>query len=158
MQNRKILMICLGNICRSPMAEGVLRKKLEDNNLDKWVEVDSCGFESCHLGESPYYLAVRTARRHGVSIENQRQRVFSVKDFDEFDKIYVMDNGNYRNVERYARTQEDMKKVDYLLNEVYPHSNKIVPDPWGGTEQDFEYAFNLIEKACEAIVMGMKNE
>ena len=152
----KIVMVCLGNICRSPMAEGVLQKKLIDNHLDNQVSVDSCGFESCHLGEPPHQMAVRTARKHGVFIENQRQRLFSEKDFDQFDKIYVMDSGNYRDVGNIARNQDDMKKVDYLLNEVYPDSNKIVPDPWGGSERDYEHAFTLIEQACEAIVSKLK--
>lgn len=149
-------MICLGNICRSPMAEGVLCKKLIDNRLDGQVEVDSCGFEPFHLGEQPYYMAVNTAKKHGVFIENQRQRLFSANDFDAFDKIYVMDGGNYRDVKHLARNDEDMKKVDYLLNEVYPNSNKIVPDPWGGTERDYEHAFNLIEQACEVIVSKLR--
>lgn len=149
-------MVCLGNICRSPMAEGVLQKKLKDNKLDGQVEVDSCGFEACHLGEMPHPMSIRTAKKHGVSIENQRQRLFRVNDFDDFDKIYVMDGGNYRDVAYIARNEADMQKVDYLLNEVYPNSNKIVPDPWGGTERDYKHAFNLIDHACEAIVSKLK--
>ena len=146
----KILMVCLGNICRSPMAEGVLQKKLEENNID--AQVDSCGFEAYHLGEHPHSMAIKTANNHGINISEQRQRLFKEEDFDDFDRIYVMDNGNYRDVKRKARSEEDMQKVDYLRNVVHPNSNKHVPDPWGGTMEDYEYAFQLIDEACEGII------
>jgi len=150
----RILMVCLGNICRSPMAEGVLRKKLIDNRID-WVQVDSCGFVGS--GEPPHPMAVQTAKKHGIFIENQRQRRFFARDFELFDKIYVMDSGNYQDVKDVARNEDDMQKVDYLLNEVFPGSNKRVPDPYGGTECDYKHAFSLIEQACEAIVEKLKS-
>lgn len=146
----KILMVCLGNICRSPIAEGVLQKKLEENNLD--VQVDSCGFESYHLGEHPHSMAIQTAKNHGIDISGQRQRLFKEEDFDIFDKIYVMDSGNYRDVKKKSRNEEDMQKVDYLRNVIHPNSNKHVPDPWSGTMEDYEYAFQLIDEACESII------
>jgi protein-tyrosine phosphatase len=146
----KILMVCLGNICRSPMAEGVLQKKLEENNLD--AQVDSCGFEAYHLGKHPHSMAIQTAKNHGIDISGQRQRLFKEEDFDIFDKIYVMDSANYRDVQRKSRSEEDMQKVDYLRNVVHPKSNKHVPDPWGGTMEDYEYAFQLIDEACEGII------
>ncbi len=152
----KILMICLGNICRSPMAEGILQHKLQEYNLEDTVHVDSCGFESYHFGEPPYHMAIQTAKKHGIDIAGQRQRLFSTEDFDLFDKIYVMDSGNYQSVKRMARNAEDMEKVDYLLNVVHPGKNQHVPDPWGGTEKDFEYAFQLIDAACNLIVERIK--
>ena len=145
-------MVCLGNICRSPMAEGILQQKLKEHHLDKTVTVDSCGFERQHLGEQPHYMAVNTAKKHDIHIEDQRQRLFSPEDFDDFDRIYVMDSGNYRLVKNMSRRDEDMNKVDYLLNTVHPNLNLYVPDPWGGTEKDYEYAFELIDSACDAIV------
>ena len=151
-------MICLGNICRSPMAEGILKDKLKQHNLDDKVFVDSCGFESACLGMPPHRLAIQTAKNHGINIENQHQRLFCVDDFDTFDKIYVMDYGNYRSVKYMARNDEDMKKVDYLLNVVYPDKNQHVPDPYGGTEKNYEYAFKLIDKACNAIIEFIKLE
>ena len=149
-------MICLGNICRSPMAEGVLQKKLDDNHLSGEFTVDSCGFEPYHLGEHPHSMATKTAQKHGIDISRQRQRLFSVEDFDNFDRIYVMDAGNYRDVQKMSRCDEDMQKVDYLRNVVHPKSNKRVPDPWGGTYEDYEYAFRLIDEACDGIIQRIK--
>ena len=151
-------MICLGNICRSPMAEGILQKKLENNHLSGAFIVDSCGFEPYHLGERPHSMAIETAQKHGIDIHQQRQRLFSVEDFDNFDRIYVMDGGNYQNVQRMSRCEEDMQKVDYLYNVVHPKSNKRVPDPWGGSYEDYEYAFQLIDQACDAIIARIKRK
>lgn len=148
----KILMVCLGNICRSPMAEGVLQKKLIENNLDNHIFVDSCGFEPYHLGEHPHSMAIQTAKNHGIDISRQQQRLFEEEDFDNFDKIYVMDNRNYQDVKKRSRNEKDMQKVDFLRNVISPKSNKHVPDPWGGTMDDYEYAFQLIDEACEGII------
>ena len=144
----KILMVCLGNICRSPMAEGVMKQVAEDHGLAH-VFVDSCGFESYHLGDAPDKRAVKACKNHQIDISNQRQRLFKVSDFDVFDYIFVMDSNNYNDVRRMARNEQDMKKVDYLLNVVYPNSNKAVPDPYYGSDDGFENAFLLIEKACK---------
>lgn len=146
----KILMVCLGNICRSPMAEGVMQQLAMDNDMP-WIMVDSCGFEPYHLGDVPDRRAISTCKKHQIDISEQRQRLFKVSDFDMFDHIFVMDSNNYRDVQRMARNDNDMKKVDYLLNLVYPNSNKAVPDPYYGSEMDFEKAFILIEKACKEI-------
>jgi protein-tyrosine phosphatase len=154
----RILLVCQGNICRSPMAEGILQKKLKDNHLDETVSVDSCGFDKYHLDEPPHYMAIRTAKKHGIEIEHQRQRLFSSDDFDNFDKIYVMDKMNYFRVQETARSIEDMNKVDYIRNFLSPFQNKSVPDPWGGTEKDYEYAFKLIDEACDVIIKRIKNE
>lgn len=151
-----ILMICLGNICRSPMAEGVLKHYLQNLNIDHLHHVDSCGFEPCHLGEKPHYKAINVAQKHGVDISNQRQRLFKVEDFDVFDKIFVMDNGNYNSVRSFARSMEDMQKVDFLYNIVKPKQNIIVPDPWGGTEADFEHSFEMIDQACKILANNLK--
>jgi protein-tyrosine phosphatase len=140
------------------MAEGILQKKLEDHHIDKFVSVDSCGFESFHLDDPPYYMAAKTAKNHGIDIEHQRQRLFSSDDFDIFDKIYVMDSQNYQHVKQEARTDEDMNKVDYLRNLVHPGKNQHVPDPWGGKDKDYEHAFQLIDEACDILIEKIKNE
>jgi protein-tyrosine phosphatase len=139
------------------MAEGILQKKLKENNLAETVKVDSCGFDTYHQGNPPHPLAIQTAKEHGIDIEHQRQRLFSSDDFDAFDKIYVMDKMNYQYVERKVRNAEDMRKVDYIRNIVHPQINQSVPDPWSGTAKDYEYAFQLIDEACNIIVQKIKN-
>ena len=145
----KILMVCLGNICRSPMAEGILRKKVEEKGLG--IEVDSAGFESYHSGESPDPRAVLTAKSHSVEISNIRSRVFKYSDFKKFDKIYVMDRNNYEDVMSVARTDEDRSRVDYILNLVYPNENRSVKDPYYGGMNGFENVFRELELSCEVI-------
>jgi protein-tyrosine phosphatase len=149
----KILMVCLGNICRSPIAEGVLRQIALDADLP--LSVDSCGFERYHLGDAPDKRAINVCKSHGVDISGLRQRLFKTEDFDRFDRIYVMDANNYNDVKRMARTPEDMEKVEFLLDVVYPNANKPVPDPYYGDSFDFENAFHLIDVACRAIVKSL---
>ena len=110
----KILMVCLGNICRSPLAEGILRSKLSH---EKFM-IDSAGTGNYHVGDMPDRRSVEIARKYGLDITGQRGRQFSVQDFDEFDMIYVMDNSNFRNVVELARTEGDIAKVKLILNEV----------------------------------------
>jgi protein-tyrosine phosphatase len=149
----KILMVCLGNICRSPIAEGVLRTRALDADLP--LIVDSCGFERYHLGDAPDKRAVEVCKTHGVDISGLRQRLFKAEDFDRFDRIYVMDANNYKDVKRMARTPEDMEKVAFLMDVVYPNASKPVPDPYYGDSFDFENAFHLIDVACVAIVKSL---
>ena len=148
----KILMVCLGNICRSPLAQGVLESK------NSGIFVDSAGFEAFHQGDPPDTRAQRTARNHGIDISGQRQRLFRVEDFDKFDKIYVMDEMNYRDVSREARYGSgDMEKVDYILNEIYPGENRSVPDPYYGGQDGFEKVYEMLDAACDRIVSKYRN-
>ena len=149
----KILMVCLGNICRSPIAEGVLRVHALDADLP--LTVDSCGFERYHLGDAPDKRAINVCKSHGVDISGLRQRLFKTDDFDRFDRIYVMDANNFNDVKQMARTPEDMKKVEFLMNVLHPNENKPVPDPYYGDSFDFENAFQLIDLACRAIVKSL---
>lgn len=151
----KILMVCLGNICRSPMAEGLMRAKILKYNLQ--AEVDSAGFEPFHVNDKPDYRACDVMLKHGINISNQRARLFKLTDFEYFDRIYVMDSGNYRDVLNTASNTKYKEKVDYLLNTVFNNSNKHVPDPYYGKMNDFEDVYSLIEKATEAIAMEIKN-
>jgi len=151
----KILMVCLGNICRSPMAEGIMRSKIQKYKLD--VEVDSAGFESFHTGDPPDFRATREMKRHGIDISGQRSRLFRKTDFDNFDRIYVMDNVNYRDVKSMSSSENQMLKADYILNVTHPGSNKAVPDPFYGLEDGFSKTFQLLDSATEMIALELKN-
>lgn len=151
----KILMVCLGNICRSPVAEGVMKHVAQTNQLD--LQVDSAGTANYHVGESPDERSQASALSHGVDISNLRGRQFTVQDFDAFDRIYVMDKSNLKNVLKLARTAADKQKVDLLLNASHPGKNLEVPDPYYGGPQGFENAYQLVLEACEAIATDIKN-
>jgi protein-tyrosine phosphatase len=146
----QILMVCLGNICRSPLAEGILKKKLkEKNKTDHYV--DSAGTANYHVGQKPDERAIKKAEEHGINIANHRGRQFSIKDFQRFDKIYVMDISNYLDVIEMAETEEDKQKVDYILNVIKPNSNTSVPDPFYGGDSHFEAVYQLLDMACEQL-------
>lgn len=149
----KILMVCLGNICRSPLAEGIMRKKLQENNITG--KVDSCGFESFHVGDIPDKRSMQVARQHGTDITQHRGKLFKQSFFDDFDKIYVMDSMNYQDVASMARNSDDLKKVDYILNELYPESNMPVPDPYYGGQDGFERTWELLDQATDKIIESL---
>lgn len=140
----KILMVCLGNICRSPLAEGILRHLAQQHGLN-W-EIDSAGTGSWHIGDPPDHRSVKVARRHGVDISGLRGRQFSVADFERFDHIYVMDLDNYRDVLRKAHSKAQQQKVQLLLA-----NQQEVPDPWYD-DALFEPVYNMIYAACERII------
>ena len=148
-------MVCLGNICRSPMAEGIMRAKIEKYKLD--AEVDSAGFESFHTGEPPEFRATREMTRHGSDISGQHSRLFRKTDFDDFDRIYVMDNINFQDVKSMSSSPNQMLTVDYILNVTHPGSNKAVPDPYYGGEDGFARTFQLLDSASELIALELKH-
>ncbi|TWW02138.1 low molecular weight protein-tyrosine-phosphatase [Chitinophaga pinensis] len=144
----KILMVCLGNICRSPLAEGILRHLAVQQGLN-W-EVDSAGTGNWHVGDPPDHRSVKVARRHGIDISGLRGRQFQTTDFDEFDRIFAMDLNNYRDIILKANTEDDKAKVQLLLDDQQP-----VPDPWYD-DALFEPVYKMIYEACEKIVAGKK--
>lgn len=146
----KVLMVCLGNICRSPLADGLLKSKVEAHNLD--VEVDSAGTSGHHSGEAPDPRMRATAKSHGLSIDDLRARQFVVSDFDQFDLIYAMDASNYNNILNLARTEEDRNKVFMILNELTPGMNTAVPDPYYGGDQGFEDVYKMLDEATDIII------
>jgi protein-tyrosine phosphatase len=150
----KILMVCLGNICRSPLAEGILRQQLNKLNIN--ATVDSVGFEPYHVGDQPDWRAREVAQKHGIDISGHRARLFRKDDFDHFDWIYVMDSGNYQDVMSMAHSDADKKKVDYILNAADPGSNDEVPDPYYGGKAQFEAVYHLLEEACTKIAQRMQ--
>ena len=150
----KILMVCLGNICRSPLAEGILREKLMINKLN--VLVDSAGTSGLHTGERPDSRMCETAKTFDLNIDDLTSRKFVVQDFDTFDIIYVMDSSNYSNILALARTTEDKSKVHLILNELYPNKNMAVPDHYYGGEQGFIDVYNLLNEATDKIIEKIK--
>lgn len=149
----KILMVCLGNICRSPMAHGLLRKKTEDLGLD--VIVDSAGTSNFHVGEAPDSRMRQTAKEMGCPIDDLQAREFVANDYDLFDTIFVMDASNYNNVTRLARNEEEKNKVKFILNETFPNENRAVPDPYYGGEQGFIEVYNLLDEATDKIIQQL---
>jgi protein-tyrosine phosphatase len=151
----KVLMVCLGNICRSPLAEGILKQKFKRNNIEGFV--DSAGTAAYHAGEKPDPRSIEIANKYGIDIKNQTARKFQVEDFDLFDKIFVMDSENLADIKKVARNQQDIQKVEMILNQSLPGKNLPVPDPYYGGEDGFENVYSLLDNACEAIVEQIKN-
>ena len=141
----KILMVCLGNICRSPLAEGILKSKTKN------IEVDSAGTAGYHIGKNPDIRSIEIGKKNNIDISSQRARQFSSNDFSKFDKIYAMDNDNYSKIISLAKNQQEINKVELILNEVFPNQFKSVPDPYYGGARGFENIYDLLNKACEKI-------
>lgn len=140
-------MVCLGNICRSPLAEGILKSKVYNYK----VFIDSAGTGAYHIGEKPDRRSIAVAKLNGLNISDQVARKFTVNDFDDFDIIYVMDNSNYRDVIALARNNEDKLKVKIILNEVFPDENLDVPDPYSGGDFGFRNVYKMLDEACDVI-------
>lgn len=144
----KVLMVCLGNICRSPLAEGILKSKVDA----ELVQVDSAGTGGWHVGEQPDPRSMAVAKKNGLDISNQRGRKFSTYDFEIYDYIFVMDNSNYRDVVRLASSPLEKQKVQLILDAIFPGENVDVPDPYYGGDMGFEKVFDMLNEACENIV------
>ncbi|NER15660.1 low molecular weight protein-tyrosine-phosphatase [Spongiivirga citrea] len=147
MSRIKVLMVCLGNICRSPLAEGILQSKVDPAK----VFVDSAGTGGYHVGHLPDQRSIDVALKNGLDITHQRCRKFNIDDFDAFTYIYVMDQSNYDNIIKLARNEGDIKKVQLILNESFPGKNKEVPDPYYGGVNGFDHVYNLLDNACNFI-------
>tara|TARA_B100001113_G_scaffold118487_1_gene96763 strand:+ start:1466 stop:1903 length:438 start_codon:yes stop_codon:yes gene_type:complete len=138
-------MVCLGNICRSPLAEGILKSKTKN------IEVDSAGTAGYHIGKNPDIRSIEIGKKNNIDISSQRARQFSSNDFSKFDKIYAMDNDNYSKIISLAKNQQEINKVELILNEIFPNQFKSVPDPYYGGARGFENIYDLLNKACEKI-------
>ena len=150
----KILMVCLGNICRSPLAEGLLTSKLPSDTFF----VDSAGTGNYHVGKQPDKRSVDTAYKNGLDISNQKARQFSTNDFEEFDYIFVMDNDNYKDVIKLAKTEEQKNKVDLILNQLFPKENVDVPDPYYGLQNGFDMVYNMLDETCDILAKKLKDK
>lgn len=147
----KIVMVCLGNICRSPLAEGILASKLPK---DKFT-VDSAGTGSWHIGQSPDERSIAVAQKNGLDITSQRGRQFKNSDFDTFDYIFVMDNSNYDNVIALAENEKQKEKVTLIMNELYPAQNKEIPDPYFGMHNGFDIVYKMLDEVCDVIAKNL---
>ena len=149
-------MVCLGNICRSPIAEGVMRHKVKQHGLD-W-DVASAGTESYHIGEAPHRFSQKICMEHGIDISMQRAKKFVVTDFTQYDKIYAMAGDVYQEIKRIGGRAADMSKVEYFLNELHPGKNESVPDPYYGDESGYKAVYEMIEKTCSAIIQKNRSK
>lgn len=140
-------MVCLGNICRSPLAEGILHSKIDPTK----VFVDSAGTAAYHVGELPDVRSIEVAKKYGIDLSQQRARKFTVSDFENFDSIYAMDKENYQNIVALAKNKAAIQKVHLILNESNPSKNVEVPDPYYGGTQGFEEVYKMLAEACEVI-------
>ncbi|MBC7440392.1 MAG: low molecular weight phosphotyrosine protein phosphatase [Flavobacterium sp.] len=143
----KILMVCLGNICRSPLAQGILASKLPK----EMFVVDSAGTGSWHIDRQPDERSIAVAKKNSIDIAKQKGRQFMTTDFEAFDYIYVMDNSNYRDVIDLADNQEQKNKVKLILNELFPNENVDVPDPYYGVSNGFEVVYQMLDETCDII-------
>jgi protein-tyrosine phosphatase len=149
----QILMVCLGNICRSPLAEGIMRSKIEAAGLD-W-EVDSAGTGSWHVGDPPDPRSIDVARKHGLDISTQCARKLRPYDLEQYDRIFAMDSSNYRNILQLALTEEERGKVHMIMNMSEPGMNESVPDPYWD-DDGFEKVYQMLNRACEAVIKSQQ--
>lgn len=143
-------MVCLGNICRSPLAEGILQQKAFEAGL-AW-SVESAGTNSYHTGEAPHPLSQKVAKLNGIDISQQRARRFVAADFEIYDKIYALADDVMDDMKRIAKNKFDPSKADLLMNELYPGKEMNVPDPWYGPEPGYHEVYKMLDKVCDAIV------
>ena len=149
----KILMVCLGNICRSPLAEGILASKLPKEKFT----VDSAGTGHWHVGKQPDQRSIAIALKNGLDISNQRGRQFTSGDFDTFDYIFVMDNSNYEDVLSLAENEKQKEKVQLILNALFPDENVDVPDPFSGLQNGFDMVYEMLDETCDILAKKLIN-
>jgi protein-tyrosine phosphatase len=147
-------MVCLGNICRSPLAEGILASKLPLRHFS----VDSAGTGHYHIGESPDERSIAIAKANGLDISLQIARKFSVQDFENFDYIYAMDGTNYQDILDLAPDEKSAQKVILILNELFEGENVDVPDPYYGLENGFPKLYDMLEQVCDTIAENLKKK
>lgn len=150
----KILMVCMGNICRSPLAEGILASKLSS----ELFTVDSAGTVNYHIGKNPDLRSIAIAKANGIDISHQKARLFESKDFDEYDYIYVMDGSNYKSVLELASDETSKSKVKMIMNELFENENVDVPDPYYGLLNGFPIIYEMLDEVCDIIAENLKKK
>lgn len=146
----KILMVCLGNICRSPLAEGILQKKAAEAGLD-WI-IESAGTNGYHTGEAPHHLSQKVAKTNGVDISKQVSRKFIPEDLQKYDIIYVMAQDVLDDIQRLSGHLYSPSRIRFFLDELHPGKRLNVPDPWYGDEDGYHEVYKLIDETCDAII------
>lgn len=150
---KKVLFICLGNICRSPMAAGIFNKEAQEQNIE--IKADSAGFESYHIGDPADKRAVDTCAKHKIDIAGHRARLFSVSDFDNYDAIYAMDHKNYKDASYFARNSYDKAKLHYVMDLINPGIHESVPDPYLAEEEECNKVYHILRKASRNLLKEM---
>ena len=149
-------MVCLGNICRSPMAHGILNHKANKANLE--IHVDSAGTGNWHIGNQPDFRSISIAKKNGIDITNQKARQISTKDLYEYDLVYAMDKQNYKDIIKLCSQEEQKHKIKLILNETKTNANESVPDPYYDEIDGFEKVFTLLNEACQNIIEKLKED
>ncbi|MCF8309508.1 MAG: low molecular weight phosphotyrosine protein phosphatase [Bacteroidales bacterium] len=152
----KVLFLCPANTCRSPMAAGILKKKAKENNIN--IYVDSAGFETFHIGDPPDKHALEISQKFGADISDHRARLFSTKDFDTFDKIYIMDQKTYHEINYFITSANQQKKLTFMMDLVESGPGNSIPDPFLAEAEACEYVYNILEQACETLINQLKKE
>lgn len=147
-------MVCLGNICRSPLAQAILEQKAKEHGIE--LEVDSAGTANYHVGEKADIRSIEKAQEYGIDINHYRGRQINTSDFDEFDLIFAMDTSNYNNILALTNDREKQQRVKLILNESHPGSNQSVPDPYYGGEEGFENVYQMLDEACDVLIEKIK--
>lgn len=150
----KILMVCLGNICRSPLAEGILESKLSTEHFT----VDSAGTGNYHIGKKPDSRSIEIAKVKGLDISHQKAKQFTAQDYNDYDYIFAMDNSNYQNILALAPNEKSKEKVKLILNELFENENTDVPDPYFGLENGFEIVYDMLDEVCDTIATNLKKK
>jgi protein-tyrosine phosphatase len=148
----KILMVCLGNICRSPLAEGILKKKAKKGGLD-W-DIDSAGIGGWHAGDLPDNRSIAVAKKNNIDLTDQRARKIKASDLDDFDWLLAMDKENYKDILSYAKTEKQRSKVALIMSFAKPKSNEDVPDPY--YDGRFDLVYEMLDEACEAFLLSQR--
>jgi len=156
MTDMNVLFLCHANMCRSPLAEGLLKLILKNRNIR--ATVDSAGFEAYYINESPDEMAIQKAKENGIDITTKKVRLFTRDDFDKFDKIYVMDTNAYRNAMYFVRNDQDKNKVDFLMNLIKPGKNESVPDPAYRNLGAYDETYEILNDACSKIADNISKE